>query len=151
MLNLARQSQVDKAKEILREVVSYADEVVRDERLRADIQAAVGHGSKASNRVKRDIDAGGITTRLAADKKLRKNLRALLDDLDSASERMLRKKGHRVRNALLIIGSAGAVLAAVPNARRWLASRRSEPASGAIHGDVSTFTRDGERDAIAVT
>jgi hypothetical protein len=151
MLNLERQSQVDKAKEILREVVSYADEVVRDERLRADIQAAVGHGSRAGDRVQRDIDAGGITTRLAADKKLRKNLRALLDDLDSASERMRRKKGHRVRNALLIAGSAGAVLAAVPNARRWLASRRSESANGAIHGDVNTFTRDGERDAIAVT
>ena len=150
MLNLARRSQTDKVKEILREVVSYADQVVRDERLRADIHAAVGHGSKASDRVKRDIDAGGITTRLATDKELRKNLRALLDDLDSASERMRRKKGHRLRNALLIVASAGAVLAAVPNARRWLASRRPEPASEAIHGDVSTFTRHGERDAIAV-
>jgi hypothetical protein len=150
MLNLARQSQTEKAKEILREVISYADEVVRDERLRGDIQAAVGHGSRASDRVKRDIDAGGITTRLAADKKLRKNLRALLDDLDSASERMRRKKGHRVRNALLIVASAGAVLAAVPNARRWLASRGSEHASE-IHGDVNTFTRDGEREPIAVT
>ena len=151
MLNLARQSQTDKVKEILREIISYADEVVRDERLRGDIQAAVGHGSKASDRVKRDIDAGGITTRLAADKKLRRNLRALLDDLDSASERMRRKKGHRVRNALLIVASSGAVLAAVPNARRWLASRRSESASEAFHRDVNTFTRDAERDAIAVT
>ena len=120
MLSLTRDSQMDKAKEALREVVSYAEEVMRDERLRADIRAAVGHGTKAGDRVKRDIDAGGITTRLAGDKKLRKNLRALLDDLDSASGRVRRAKRHRARNVLLIVASAGVVLAAIPTVRRWL-------------------------------
>jgi hypothetical protein len=128
---------MDKAKETLRDVISYADEVIRDERLRSDIRAAVGHGAKASDRVKSDIDTGGITTRLARDKKLRKNVRALLDDLDNASERIRRKKGHRSRNVLLIIASAGALLAAIPNVRRWLAPGTSELASGGMHGDVT--------------
>jgi hypothetical protein len=130
MLGLTRETQMDKAKEALREVVSYADDVVRDERLRADIRAAVGHGTKAGDRVKRDIDAGGISTRLAGDKKLRKNLRALLDDLDRASERMRPKKSHRARNILLIVASAGAAFAVFAKVRSWLSPRGSEQAPG---------------------
>jgi hypothetical protein len=111
MLTLTKETQMDKAKKTLREVASYADEVIRDERLRADIRAAVGHGAEASNRVKAELGADGMTT-LAADKKLRRSLRAMLDDLDRASERMRRKPRHRARNALLLL--AGAVTAAQP-------------------------------------
>lgn len=137
MLSLTRESQLDKAKGTLRDVVSYADQVIKDERLRADIRAALGHGAKAGARAKSDIDAGGITTRLASDKRLRKNLRALLDDLDNASDRMRHKKGHRARNLLLIVAGAGAVLAAVPNVRNWLAQRTSEPISGGMQGGTT--------------
>ena len=126
MLSLTRETQMDKAKKSLREVVSYADEIVRDERLRADIRAAAGHGAKASERVKEDVDAGGITSRLAADKKLRRNIRAMLDDLDNASERVRRKKRHRARNVLLMLVGAVAALAAVPKVRLWLSDRTSE-------------------------
>jgi hypothetical protein len=150
MLSLTRESRMDKAKEALREVISYADEVVRDERLRADIRAAVGHGADASDRVKRAIATGGITTRLAGDKKLRKDLRALLDDLDNASARLRRKKRHRARNVLLIVTSAGAALAVVPNVRRRLFSDASGPASGSVRGDVNTFTRT-EPEAVPLT
>lgn len=150
MLSLTRESRMDKAKEALREVISYADEVVRDERLRADIRAAVGHGADASDRVKRAIATGGITTRLADDKKLRKDLRALLDDLDNASARLRRKKRHRARNVLLIVTSAGAALAVVPNVRRRLFSDASGPASGSVRGDVNTFTRT-EPEAVPLT
>src|SRR6476660_7660603 len=127
MVSLTRNSGMDKAKETLRDVVSYADEVIRDERLRADIRAAVSHGSKAGDRVKKDVNAGAITTRLAADKKLRKDLRRMLDDLDSASERIRRKKSHRARNALLIVASAsaGAALVVIPSVRQWLSRQRT--------------------------
>ena len=137
MLSLRRESQMDKAKETLRDVISYADEAIRDERLRADIRAAVGHGAKASERVTSNIDSDGITTRLATDRKLRKHLRALLDDLDSASDRMRRKKGHRARSVLLIIASAIAAIAAIANVRRWLAPRRSEVASSSMPGSFT--------------
>jgi hypothetical protein len=128
MLTLKRQSQMDKAKETLRDVVSYADEVVRDERLRGDILAAIGHGAEAGDRFRADIDAGGITTRLAADKKLRRNLRRALDDLENASDRLRRKRRHRVRNIVLIAAAAGVVAAIVPSARRWFAQAEVEPA-----------------------
>ena len=94
MLKLKKQSQADRAKVTLRDFASYADKVVRDERLRADILAAVGHGTEAGNRIREDIDAGSIATRLAADRKLRKKLRATLDDLDNASDRLRRKRRH---------------------------------------------------------
>ena len=123
MLSLTPKTQIDKAKQALRDAVAYADEVVRDERLRADIRAAVGHGTKASDRLKKEIDAGGISARLMSDAKLRKNLRAMLDDLDSAGQRMRRKKGHRARSVLLVIAGAGAVVAAISGLRHVLAHR----------------------------
>src|SRR4029450_3322227 len=87
MLKLRRQNQLDKAKASLREVVSYADSVVRDEALPAALLAAVGHGAQMGGRVRKDVDADGIKTRLAKDRKLRRELRAAIDDLDSAGDR----------------------------------------------------------------
>jgi hypothetical protein len=129
MLSLTRETQLDKAKKTLREVVSYADQIARDERLRADIRSAAAHGAKASERVKKDVD-GGISTRLAADRKLRRNLRAMLDDLDSASDRVRRRNSHRVRNALLMLVGAAAALVAVPRIRLWLSDRAAEDTRG---------------------
>ena len=126
MLSLTKETRMDKAKNALAEIVAYAEELVRDERLRADIRAAARNGAKASNRVKKDVDAGGITSRLAADKRLRRNLRAMLDDLDNASERVRRKKSHRARNVLLMLVGAVAALAAVAKGRLWLSDRTSE-------------------------
>ena len=138
MVTLTRDSQMDKARDTLRDVVSYADEVIRDERLRADIRAAVGHGSKAGARVKDDVNAGGgITTRLASDKKLRRDLRRMLDDLDSASERIRRRKSHRARNVLLIVASAGAALAVIPSVRQWLARQRASEFTSSMPSDAT--------------
>jgi hypothetical protein len=149
MLSLTRDSQMDRAKETLRDLITYGDELIRDQRLRADLQAAVGHGVKAGDRVKTEIESEGITASLASDRKLRKHLRALLDNLDSASERVARrKKSHRVRNVLLIIAGTSAVLAFVPNVRRRL-TRGAQPASAVMYGDVDT--RYGEREAVPVT
>jgi len=136
MLKLRRQSQLDKAKASLREVVSYADSVVRDEALRADLLAAVGHGAEMSDRVRKDVDTGGIAKRLANDKKLRKELRAAIDDLDSAGGRLRRRHEHRLRNVILIIAGAGAVVAIVPAARHWLSNGATEHASGAVPVDA---------------
>ena len=137
MVSLTRDSQMDKAKETLRDVVSYADEVMRDERLRADIRAAVAHGSKAGDRVRKSVSAGGITTSLAGDKKLRKDLRRMLDDLDSASERIRRNKSHRARNILLIVASAGAALAVIPSVRQWLGRQRASEFTSAMPSDAT--------------
>jgi hypothetical protein len=137
MLKLRRQTQLDKAKASLREVVSYADSVMRDEALRADLLAAVGHGAEMSDRVRKDVDTGGIAKRLANDRKLRKELRAAIDDLDSAGGRMRRRHDHRRRNVILIVAGAGAVAAIVPAARHWLSNGATDHASGVTPANVA--------------
>jgi len=132
MLKLTNESQVDKAKGTLRGAVSFADEIIRDERLRADILAAVGHGSEAGDRIRKDIEDAGITRRLAEDKKLRMKLRATLDDLESANERLRRRRSHRFRNFVLILGGVGLVAAFAPTVRRWLTDDAYEPSDAIV-------------------
>jgi len=127
MLTRTKASQVDKARNTMRDFVTYAQEVARDERLRADVRAALDHGSTASQRFKKDVQAGGIYAKLAADKKLRKNLRAMLDDLDHAAHRVRPKRTHRVRNALLVLGGAVAAALAFPRVRDMFETSTGEP------------------------
>ena len=126
MFGITKESHTEKAKRTTQDVVSYLQEIVRDERLRADMRAAIDHGAEASNRVKKAIEADGVTTRLASDRKLRKNLRAMLDDLDDAGERMRRKKTHRVRNFLVVLTGGVAALLAFPRIRSWFTERTSD-------------------------
>jgi hypothetical protein len=116
-----RKSRMVKVRDALKAAASYTYVMVHDERLRSDMQSAVGHGAIANDRMRQDSGLSGVSARLATDRKLRKNLRSMLHDLDSASRRVRRKRDHRVRNALLILGGSGVALAAVPNARRWVA------------------------------
>ena len=88
---------------------------------------------KSENQFRTNIREGLSTSRLANDKKLRKHVRALLDDLESAGDRVRRKRSHRVRNAFLVAAGTGAAVVAVPNARRWVASR-----NGGVNADPVT-------------
>lgn len=129
MLSRTRETQMEKAKNRLRDVITHAENVVRDERLRADIRAAAAHGAKAGEHVKKDVDAGGRPMRrLAEDKKLRRNLRAMLDDLDHASDRLRRKRGHRVRNIIAGVILAVVTLALLPRLRIWVSEPKSQGA-----------------------
>jgi hypothetical protein len=127
MLTRTKESQVDKTKNTVRDFVKYAQEIARDERLRADMRAALDHGSTASQRFKKDVQAGGTYAKLAADKKLRKNLRAMLDDLDHAAQRVRPERTHRIRNALLVLGGAVAAALAFPRLRNFFGTSTGEP------------------------
>jgi hypothetical protein len=123
MLTRSKDRQIDKAKRTLQDIVRHAQQVAGDERLRADVGAALAHGSKATDQLRKDIQAGGgIYSRLAADKKLRKNLRAMLDDLDAASNRV-RRKSHRLRNFVLMLAGVAAGAVALPKIRARLTER----------------------------
>jgi hypothetical protein len=137
MLTLKRPNRMDKTKESLREVLSYTDRVMRDEALRADLLAAIGHGAELGDRVKNDVDADGITKRLANDKKLRKQVRAVVDDLESAGERLRQRRSHRVRNVILILAGAGAAAAMIPSVRRWFAGGSPEHSGDVMAASVT--------------
>ena len=132
MLTLKRQSQRDKLKEAIRSAVEYLDEIAGDERLRGDVRSAIGHGRDAGDRIMRDLAADDVARRLANDRKLRKKVRVALDDLDSASDRVRRRKRHRLRNGLLVLGSFGAITTLSPKARRWIAGRMAGAPGGAV-------------------
>ena len=120
MLGTKRRTQRDKVRAAVREAVTYIDEVANDKRLRADVRSAMNHGDEARSRIRKDVTGDSIATRLANDRKLRKKVHAMLDDLESAGDRLRRKERHRLRNALLVLGSIGVVAAAVPSVRRWI-------------------------------
>ena len=138
MLTRTRDTQMQRAKRTMRDVVEYAQDVARDERLRADVSAALAHGSKASDQLKKDIHVGGTYSTLATDKKLRKNLRAMLDDLDAASSRVRRKKSHRVRTFVLMLTGAVAAAIAFPKIRPWLMERTENFGHGTTEPDAVT-------------
>ena len=129
MLTRSKDTQMDKAKRTLQDIVRHAQQVAGDERLRADVGAALAHGSKATDQLKKDIQAGGIYSRLAADKKLRKNLRAMLDDLDAAGNRV-RRKSHRLRNFVLMLAGVVASAVAFPKIRARLTERTEDFGTG---------------------
>ncbi len=132
MMGVQMQDQMEKMKTAVREAVAYADKIAADEKLRADLRSAIGHGAEAGDRIKKELDAGGLSSRLAHDRKLRKKLRAMLDDLDSASDRIRRRKRHRLRNVLAVLGGVAVVAALVPTMRAWFS--RTDDAS--TEGDV---------------
>jgi len=129
MLGL-RESKTTKAREALSDAISYADDLVHDERLRSDLQSALGHGLAAGRRLREDSGVAGLAERIESDRKLRKNVRGMLDDLDRAAGRARRRTSHRLRNTLLVLGGGGFVLALVPRARRWIEAHWSSPDAG---------------------
>jgi hypothetical protein len=121
MFGLNRRSRAEKVKDALLSAASFADGALRDRSLRADLRSAGDHGAVVAERVRKDAGLSSLVIRLADDKKLRKHLKALLDDLDSASDRIRGRKTHRLRNVLLIAG-VGSLIVAVPDLRRWVAT-----------------------------
>jgi hypothetical protein len=60
----------------------------------------------------------------------------MVADLERASGRIQRRRSHRVRNAMLLIGGTGAIAAAVPATRRWI--------SHATNGDMPSHVMPQE-------
>ena len=132
MLGTKRTTQMDRIKAAVREAVAYIDEVAHDERLRGDLRSAIAHGEDARDRIRKDVAGDGIATRLANDRKLRKKVRAMVEDLDGAGDRLRRKERHRLRNGLLVLGGIGAFAAAASSVRRWIAGHTSARTNDAV-------------------
>lgn len=136
MLGTKRQTQMDRVRAAVREAVTYIDEVAGDERLRGDLRSAMNHGDEARSRIRKDVTGDSVATRLANDRKLRKKVHAMLDDLESAGDRLRRKERHRLRNGLLVLGGIGAVAAALTGVRRWITGRSARP-EGAVEAGTT--------------
>jgi uncharacterized membrane protein len=96
----------------------YADQLAHDEKLRQRLIAAITAGVAARRRAQRQAGLVGLATRLASDDVLRAQLAEVAHQLKGARARVERKRRHRLRSFLLLLGGAGLVAAAATPAVR---------------------------------
>jgi uncharacterized membrane protein len=124
-----------------------ARDLARDRKFRKELLAAIRHTAVARERARRRIGMVATARRLAADHELRENVRAAGVALHRAYARAEKKRSHKVRNTLLVLGAGGATAAAaVPQARRWVSAR-----AGAATGGPRTITESIEVDVPVAT
>jgi uncharacterized membrane protein len=86
--------------------------VIGDKKLRRHLLAAAEHGVAAKQQVERRIGFWPAARRLSTDEKLKRELRKMYGHLDKALSRAQKKRGHKLRNTLLLLGIGGGVAAA---------------------------------------
>jgi uncharacterized membrane protein len=96
----------------------------RDKKFRKQLLSALGHGAAARRRAAGQIALTAMLTRLAADERLRRELASMTDNLQEALGRAKKKRSHRLRNTLLVLGG-GATAVGLVQSRGWLGTRAS--------------------------
>src|SRR6266540_3485289 len=120
-LGMFRRSKTTVLKEKATSGKDLAVALGQDKKFRKQLLSAIGHGAVARRRAASRIGFVAAVSRLSADQKLRRELRQMTENLQRAVTRAEKKRSHRLRNSVIIIGLGGAV-AAVPQSRRWLSS-----------------------------
>jgi uncharacterized membrane protein len=117
-------SRTTAAKENATAAAELAAQLAGDRKFRKQLLAAAGHGMSARRRADSQLGLRAAAMRLASDEQLRAELRRMLDDLQAARARLERKRSHKLRNSLLVVGGSGAALAvALPASRRWVGTK----------------------------
>jgi uncharacterized membrane protein len=97
--------------------------LAKDRKFRKQLVSAVGHGATARDRAARRMGVFATFNRVGSDERLRRELRELKGNLDKAWARVEKKRGHKLRNTLILL--TGVALAAVPQVRRFVVERFS--------------------------
>jgi uncharacterized membrane protein len=105
----------------------------RDKKFRKQLLSAVSHGTIAKRRARRKIGLTALATRLAADKQLRRELSKMSRNLQGAWGRVEKKRSHRVRTTLLVLGGGAAAVGLVQS-RGWMRDRVSGRVGGKSSG-----------------
>ena len=104
--------------------VGLASELAQDRKFRRQLLKAAGHGAAAKRRAERRVGFFSVTRRLATDEKLRGEVRQMTEHLQKAWTRVEKKRSHKLRNTIFVVG-AGGIVAAVPKARQFVVERFS--------------------------
>jgi uncharacterized membrane protein len=96
----------------------------RDKKFRKQLLSALRHGTVAKRRARRKIGLTAVATRLAADKQLRRELSKMSRNLQGALGRVEKKRSHRTRTTLLVLGGGAAAVGLVQS-RGWIRARVS--------------------------
>lgn len=113
------------ASDAIDSVSPYVDQLANDEKLRQRLVAALTAGAAAGKRARKQTGLVGLATRLATDPVLRAQLGEASAQLQKANSRLKKHKSHKLRNAMLLLAGAGAVIAAVPSLRETIMSKVS--------------------------
>ena len=113
-----------KTKDRVQDVRPYVERAIRDEEFRENLKNAFIAARGVYDELMGPRGVSAKATRVAVDKDLRDNLRAAIDELRNAADRIQRGPSHKGRNLLLVAGIAAGILLFNPvtgsNARNWV-------------------------------
>jgi hypothetical protein len=118
-----RKNVATAASDALDGVSPYVDQLAHDEKLRRRLAAAITAGAATRSRAKKQTGLVGLATRLATDPVLRVQLGEVSSQLQKANSRLKKHQSHKLRNTLLLLAGAGAVVAALPSLREAVMSK----------------------------
>ena len=95
-----------------------ASSLAKDKKFRKQLLSAIGHGTIAKRRAAKRIGFVAAVTRLGADPKLKSELRKMTKHLENAWGRVEKKRSHKLRNSLLVVGGVGGAAVAAMKARK---------------------------------
>jgi signal transduction protein with GAF and PtsI domain len=133
---LKRKHVAAAAGDALDSVSPYVDQLAHDEKLRERLVAAITAGAAARQRVKRKASFVGLATMLATDPVLRAQVTEVITQLQKVRGRVEKPRSHKLRNLMLVVAGAGAVIAAVPSLRSTVMSK--------VRGDGDDWSKDGD-------
>jgi len=102
------------------DVTSYSRTALEDDKTRRRLVEALTAGLAARERAKRQMGMLGVARRLAEDPVLRAQALAVVASLQKSRQRVERRRSHKLRNVVLLLGGAGAAttVVAIPSVRQ---------------------------------
>jgi uncharacterized membrane protein len=100
-----------KTKAIKKEAANKTDlalALARDEAFRSRLASALAHSTRASVRAAKTLGTLAVASRLVADKDLRRDLAAAVQNAQGAWKRVEKKRSHKLRNTLLVVAGGAA-------------------------------------------
>ena len=105
----------------------------RDKKFRKQLLSAIGHGAKAKRRAASRVGFTAAAARLAGDKQLKRELQTMIKDLQHAWGRAEKKRSHKLRNTMLVLGGGAAAAGAAIKLRGRMPGANSVNGTGDQH------------------
>src|SRR3954470_9732613 len=102
-----RQSKTAKLKGSAANASEFASSLAKDKKFRKELLSAVSHGTIAQRRAARKVGFFASMMRLGNDPKIRREVNKMVASLDKAWGRVEKKRSHKLRNFLLLLGIGG--------------------------------------------
>ena len=91
----------------------FASSLAKDKKFRKELISAISHGTIAQRRAAKKIGFVAVATRMSRDPMLKREVQRMVGSLDKAWSRVERKRSHKLRNTLFVLGGIGGVIAVV--------------------------------------